>query len=178
MEETVAPALDSRNDESALDASTRLDSEKLISVACWTTEDDKGPRLLDVAKPAYQLPVLLSLVERIATAIASFFTSGPAIIEYTDAEITEKISVQIEARRLKLDGAKDNEEVVCLQVTIIAGVEDNGDGSIRTLDLKARNKRIREIMVNAGVEVAEEVYKEEVREALRRVRCLEKGKSK
>jgi hypothetical protein len=110
-------------------------------------------------------------VTYLSSCIGNYFTASPGIIEYSDADIRRKTKVCIEAQELEIPGEGANSRIIRVAaiVTDAAGVFGEGDVA-RRVDIRAKHKRVREILRGSGGYVAEEVYGKQIRAAFRELR--------
>ncbi|CBX97055.1 hypothetical protein IAQ61_008000 [Plenodomus lingam] len=106
------------------------------------------------------------LSKRVVAYVSSFFDSQPAIIEYSSAEIVERTSIYIRAE-LSPHVSLDDEQ----KLRIVAAVK-NGDDPAITVELAACPKRVKELLVEAGMEsLTDDLYKKSICKAMGIWRC-------
>jgi hypothetical protein len=118
-------------------------------------------------------PSLTSLIGNVTSYVAgyisSYFTSEPAIIEYSDKEIRKQMKVCVEAQKLKCPDPHSHEKVIRVIALVANRGRKNSEEKARTVEIRAKPKRVREILKSAGGYVAEDVYRQEIRSALKKL---------
>jgi hypothetical protein len=119
-------------------------------------------------------PTLTSLVGQatsyVAGYISSYFTPEPAIIEYSDQEIQKQTKVCVEAQKLKYPDPLSDEKVIRVIALVARRGHHNSKRRARTVEIQAKPKRVREILKSAGGHVVEDVYRKEIRSALKKLK--------
>lgn len=123
---------------------------------------------LHSAPTAHTLPKP-SVFKRMAAFIRNFFKSQPSIIEYSNTEIAQRTSIRIRARRIQSNSLAGANRMLRMTMEV-----KNENGPIEPVELVARHKRVKDIMIKAGVKyVSEEVYKEKISKAIRKLKEAE-----
>ncbi|KAF1844842.1 uncharacterized protein K460DRAFT_394643 [Cucurbitaria berberidis CBS 394.84] len=91
-----------------------------------------------------------SLFSRIISYIGSYFDPEAAIIEYTDKEIAQQSQVSIEVQQVENHSSSEDKKVIRVVALVANGVEENGEMKAAPIEIKARHKRVRDIMKDHG----------------------------
>ncbi|KAI2485410.1 hypothetical protein Ptr902_04350 [Pyrenophora tritici-repentis] len=95
--------------------------------------------------------------------------SQPAIIEYAPWEIEQRSNIQIQAQvsdSTSVEGSGTQEPEKVVKVMAVVG----GSQEQRVVAITAKPKRIKEILKTAGYKLTENTYKEQIHEAMKRLR--------
>ncbi|CAO2648317.1 Nn.00g075840.m01.CDS01 [Neocucurbitaria sp. VM-36] len=168
-----------RSDEEATPKELSTSTPKIIARYAYPSESrtlaapEPQP---STAQPQSSSPSLLDriisyIASCIVSYIASYFEASPAIIEYTKKEIARKTKVRIEAQQVNHPSSTEDGNVIRLVALVQNGIWENGESKAAPVEIKAKHKRIREILNDTGIEyVAEELYAEEIRGAFQKLK--------
>ncbi|KAI0570413.1 hypothetical protein PtrSN002B_010874 [Pyrenophora tritici-repentis] len=95
--------------------------------------------------------------------------SQPGIIEYAPWEIEQRSNIQIQAQvsdSTSVEGSGTQEPEKVVKVMAVVG----GSQEQRVVAITAKPKRIKEILKTAGYKLTENTYKEQIHEAMKRLR--------
>jgi hypothetical protein len=146
------------------DAPSPSAGPKIIARHAYPSEQ-RPSRASSPLPPVRSPPSPPSFFGRVANYIGKYFEPEPAIIEYSEREIRRQTrKVRVKALKGKSSNSTNAEKVVRVMALVTDG------GTVRPIEITAKHKRVNEIKMDEGVEyVAEEVYRDQIRSALRRL---------
>ncbi|KAI4911249.1 uncharacterized protein J4E92_010304 [Alternaria infectoria] len=178
--------------ETSGDAGTDIDEGIWHERAPWAASPSPSPNPLagladppeEAAKssstPTYaeSLPApprrLSSLLNKAITyfgsCIGNYFTSAPGVIEYTGADILRNTQIGIEAEEITFPNRPAVIKIVAI-VTDSSGADREKDEKYeaveRRVELRAKPKRVKEILRGERCYIAEDFYRKEIRLAFK-----------
>ncbi|KAL6707109.1 hypothetical protein ACN47E_004861 [Coniothyrium glycines] len=120
-------------------------------------------------QPSPNFPTLFGLV---TSFLGNFFQSEPAIVEYSNDEINRRTDLWVVASRARRSRSVSGQDPVLVKILVVEKPGNHSRGAMRSIEIVAKHKRVNEIKMSDGVSyVAEEVYRDQIRAALRRVKA-------
>ncbi|KAI4609161.1 hypothetical protein J4E83_008803 [Alternaria metachromatica] len=138
----------------------------------------EAPNISSSPMHAESLPVpprrLSSLLNKAMTyfgsCIGSYFTSAPGVVEYSGADILRNTQIGIEAEELTFPNKAAVIRIIAI-VTDSSGAcrekDEKYEAVERRVELRAKPKRVKEILRGERYYIAEDYYRKEIRLAFR-----------
>ncbi|KAI4910417.1 hypothetical protein J4E90_007852 [Alternaria incomplexa] len=118
-----------------------------------------------------RLSILLNkAISYFGSCIGSYFTSAPGVIEYTGADILRNTQIGIEAEEITFPNKAPVIKIVAI-VTDSSGAgrekDEKHEAVERRVELRAKPKRVKEILRGERYYIAEDFYRKEIRLAFK-----------
>ena len=114
--------------------------------------------------------LLNKAINYFGSCIGSYFTSAPGVIEYSGADILRNTQIGIEAEELRFSDKPAVIKIVAI-VTDSSGAgrekDEKYEAVERRVELRAKPKRVKEILRGERYYVAEDFYRKEIRLAFK-----------
>ncbi|KAI4701779.1 hypothetical protein J4E89_010624 [Alternaria sp. Ai002NY15] len=145
-----------------------LDSAPILEAAISSSSPKHAESL---PLPPRRLSILLNkAISYFSSCIGTYFTSAPGVIEYSGADILRNTQIGIEAEELTFPNGTAVIKIVAI-ITDSSGAgrekDEKYEAVERRVELRAKPKRVKEILRGERYYIAEDYYRKEIRLAFK-----------